>query len=138
MPEAADIRIQCVLYIDDDEDDLSLFQIALTSLNYDVQFKTVASAILGLSLLKQGEIKPDLIIVDLNIPQFNGFDFLKEIKSTAELSSIPVVVLSTSIHHDDIKQARLLGAKAFITKPNSFVDLCTILRQLLQARYSKS
>jgi CheY-like chemotaxis protein len=62
----------------------------------------------------------------------NGKSFLKEIKSSQELESIPVIVYSTSSNPTDIEEAKALGAKDFITKPNSYNELCEVLTQAIQ------
>ena len=72
-------------------------------------------------LVKNGKYtdapKPDLILLDLNLPKKNGREVLSEIKNHPELSRIPVVVLTTSKNEDDIQAAYNSYANCFITKP---------------------
>jgi CheY-like chemotaxis protein len=69
--------------------------------------------------------RPDLILLDLNLPRKNGREVLQEIKSDPELKRIPVVVLTTSQEEQDILKSYELHANAFITKP---VDLDQFIR----------
>ena len=61
--------------------------------------------------------RPDLILVDLNLPGMDGREVPGEIKSAPELKSIPVVVLTTSQSAEDVLKSYCLGANCFITKP---------------------
>ena len=69
--------------------------------------------------------RPDLILLDLNLPKKNGREVLSEIKSNCELMRIPVVVLTTSVAEEDILRAYDLNANCYITKP---VDLDQFIR----------
>jgi two-component system response regulator len=64
--------------------------------------------------------RPDLILLDLNLPKYSGRQLLEQIKSDSELGSIPVVVLTSSSQEEDILRSYNLHANAFVTKP---VDL---------------
>lgn len=65
-------------------------------------------------------LRPDLILLDLNLPKVSGFDVLERIKNSDGLSSIPVVVLTVSDREEDIVRAYHLGANTCITKPVDF------------------
>ncbi|NKY86208.1 response regulator [Nocardia veterana] len=75
-------------------------------------------------LYRQGEFpdapRPDLILLDLNLPKYDGRQILEKIKSDPDLSHIPVVVLTTSAAEEDILRSYRLHANAYVTKP---VDL---------------
>jgi DNA-binding NarL/FixJ family response regulator len=78
---------------------------------------------------------PILILVLQGVmPRMNGKSFLKEVKSSELLSAIPVIVYSTSSNPADITETRELGAREFITKPNSYDKLCPILSSVLEGR----
>ena len=66
--------------------------------------------------------RPDLILLDLNMPRMDGREVLAQIKASAELSSIPVVVWSTSKADEDIRKSYELQANCFISKPAGFDD----------------
>jgi two-component system, chemotaxis family, response regulator Rcp1 len=77
-----------------------------------------------------GAARPDLILLDLNLPRKDGLEVLAEIKSDPELRRIPVVVLTTSEAEQDIVQAYDLHANCYITKPMDLEELGIILRHL--------
>ncbi len=61
--------------------------------------------------------RPDLVLLDLNLPRLPGRDVLERVKTDEDLAEIPVVVLSTSDHPDDIRRCYELHASAYVTKP---------------------
>lgn len=63
-----------------------------------------------------------VVLLDLKLPKIDGLEVLKEIKSRAETSSIPVVILSSSKEDPDIKKAYSLGANSYVVKPVDFED----------------
>ena len=87
-------------------------------------------------LFKRGEfvdaIRPDLILLDLNLPKYNGVQVLEAIKSDAELCHIPVVVLTTSSAEEDILRSYKLHANAFVTKPVDLDQFMSAVRQIDQ------
>jgi CheY-like chemotaxis protein len=76
---------------------------------------------------------PDLIFLDINMPELNGFDCLKELKKCPRLQTIPVIMLSTSVSSKDIKYSEDLGAEMFFTKPSSYTNLCDILKKVFNS-----
>ncbi len=76
--------------------------------------------------------RPDLIILDLKMPKKDGHTVLKEIKADPTLCDIPVVVLSTSNAPSDASRASSLGALAFVTKPGTFCEYLSVMRDLSQ------
>lgn len=70
--------------------------------------------------------RPDLIVLDLNLPRINGIEVLRDIKSVPELSAIPVIVLTTSKSEADASLCRELGASEFLSKPPSFEEFLEI------------
>jgi CheY-like chemotaxis protein len=77
-----------------------------------------------------GMNKPDLILLDLNLPKKDGREVLEEIKGDAELRTIPVVVLTTSQAEEDILRSYHLHANCYITKPVDFEQFLRIVRHL--------
>ena len=66
---------------------------------------------------RQNASKPDIILLDLNLPRMNGFEFLSRIKADPELNSIRVCILTTSGANEDIEKARNLKAECYLVKP---------------------
>ena len=117
-----------ILVADDDEDDCFLIRDALVENGFTGDFRFVLDGRELMEALLCGiegecsrvEPKPDLILLDLNMPKKDGREALREIKANPELNKIPVVVLTTSGDRRDIELCRRLGASSFITKPMSF------------------
>lgn len=74
--------------------------------------------------------RPDLILLDLNLPKKDGREVLAEIKADEELKRIPVVVLTTSQHDEDIFKAYGLGANCYVTKPMDLEDFMTTVSSI--------
>jgi len=74
--------------------------------------------------------RPQIVLLDLNMPKKDGRQALKEIKSDKELCKIPVIVFTTSRRPDDIENMYKLGSNSYITKPSSFDGLLTIAKEI--------
>jgi CheY-like chemotaxis protein len=77
-----------------------------------------------------GAPRPDLILLDLNLPKYDGRQVLERIKSDPELSPIPVVVLTTSAAEEDILRSYRLHANAYVTKPVDLDQFMKAIRQI--------
>ncbi|BBX65615.1 two-component system response regulator [Mycobacterium saskatchewanense] len=89
----------------------------------------------GLNFLyKRGEYegapRPDLILLDLNLPKYDGRQLLERVKSDPELSRIPIVVLTTSSAEEDILRSYELHANAYVTKPVDLDQFINAVRQI--------
>ena len=78
----------------------------------------------------EGAPRPDLILLDLNLPKYDGRQLLEQIKSDADLSHIPVVVLTTSSAEEDILRSYKLHANAYVTKPVDFNRFVEVVREI--------
>jgi CheY-like chemotaxis protein len=76
--------------------------------------------------------RPNLILLDLNMPKKDGREALKEIKSDPYLRSIPIVILTTSQAEEDIFRSYDLGVSSFITKPLTFDVLVKVMKKLTE------
>ncbi|MFC1602292.1 response regulator [Pseudomonadota bacterium] len=127
----ADDSSLIILMADDDEDDCLLAKKALEQSDLTAQLRFVKDGEELMAYLnKQGSCehndnfpKPDIILLDLNMPKMNGLEALKAIKSHSALCSIPVIILTTSRADHDICNSYAFGASSFITKPASFKGL---------------
>ena len=75
-------------------------------------------------------VKPDLILLDLNLPGMNGQEVLKNIKGDEALKRIPVVILTTSSADEDILKAYNLNANCYITKPVDFAQFIKVINMI--------
>lgn len=74
--------------------------------------------------------RPDLILLDLNLPKYDGRQVLEKIKSDPELRAIPVVILTTSSAEEDILRSYKLFANAYVTKPVDLDQFMSVIRQI--------
>jgi CheY-like chemotaxis protein len=122
-------KIELLFLIDDDADDQHVFAEALSEVDDSISLLTASNGLDALETLRRAPSRlPDLIFLDLNMPKMNGKQFLKEIKSTAQLSNIPVVIYSTSSARVDREETLDLGASDFIVKPNSYGEVRNAIR----------
>ncbi|MGU9958365.1 MAG: response regulator transcription factor [Arenicellales bacterium WSBS_2016_MAG_OTU3] len=82
-------------------------------------------------------LRPDVVILDLMLPNKNGFEILKQLKSDDELKQIPVMVLTAKGQHEDRTTTGQLGADAFITKPFSNREVLASVNQLANQTVNK-
>jgi len=119
-----------ILLIDDDEDDRMLFKYAL-EMSGDQAVCTAISGWLGaLDILGSGKL-PDVIFLDLNMPEMHGLDCLKLLKESPVYGHVPVIIYSTSRHHVDIKKAGELGAQGYLKKQSDIDDLRNRIKQYI-------
>ena len=124
-----------ILMVDDDEDDCLMVRDALAELAMDSDFRTVEDGEELMNYLhRRGRYsdaaRPDLILLDLNMPRKDGREALEEIKADNELRSIPVVVLTTSDSDTDIMRCYDLGGNAYVRKPATFDALVEMMRAI--------
>lgn len=127
-----------ILLADDDPDDRFLTQEALKAsrLANGLRFVKDGEELMNY-LYRRGAYagsdappRPDLILLDLNMPRKDGREALQEIKGDPDLRRIPVVALTTSRAEEDIRATYDLGANSFIAKPVTFEGLVEVMRDL--------
>lgn len=106
-----------ILLVEDNPADVQLTVEAFKECKSSVQLEAISSAFEALAFLKMGEKLPDLILLDLNLPGWDGKKFLREIKSDEKLKGIPIIVLTTSNNYQDVKDSYELQASCYIVKP---------------------
>jgi chemotaxis family two-component system response regulator Rcp1 len=119
-----------VLLVEDSPGDVRLTKEAFKDAKVHIKLHVAsdgaeAMAFLGREGKHENAPRPDLILLDLNLPKKDGREVLEEIKESPSLKSIPVVVLTTSASEEDILRSYLLHANCYITKP---VDLDGFLK----------
>jgi CheY-like chemotaxis protein len=121
-----------ILLVDDDPDDVSLFHEALTEVNSLINFHSAKNGLKALELLLSAQaITPDLIFLDINMPEMNGWRCLTELKSTPLLTQIPVIMFSTSATNKEEEKASSLGAIGIYQKPERFEELKHLLKAVI-------
>ena len=130
-----DEKPKTILLVEDNKADVRLVREALKNSSLTYEMATVRDGVAAMAYLHQeGEYaavsRPDLIILDLNLPKKDGREVLAEIKTNSQFKRIPVVVLTTSRNEDDIHQSYELNANCFITKSRNLSELFTIVRRI--------
>ena len=119
------------LLADDDRDDAELFGEALMDIDPPVQFQHVPNGHAVFTFLaNDSNARPDIIFLDLNMPEMSGWQCLAKLKNDLSLREIPVIMYSTSTNPRDREIAGELGAAGFLTKPTDFKFLTKILAAL--------
>jgi CheY-like chemotaxis protein len=124
-----------VLLVEDDPGDVLMTREAFEDYKVHNQLHVVNDGEQAMAFLRQeGEYadmpRPDLVLLDLNLPRMDGREVLNAIKSDTDLSSIPVVVLTTSEAEDDVLRSYSLHANAYVTKPVDFERFIDVVRQI--------
>ncbi len=124
-----------VLLVEDNEDDVELTLEALEDSKIRMEIHVVSDGMSAMAFLRrEGEYadkpRPDLILLDLNLPLMHGREVLKEIREDPNLTCIPVVILTTSEDEGDICKAYQLHANCYISKPVDFLQFTEIIKQI--------
>lgn len=124
-----------VLLVEDDPGDVLLIREALAEHKVGNALTVVNDGVEAMRFIRgEGEYasaeRPDLVLLDLNLPRKSGAEVLAEIKSDPELSTIPVIVLTTSEADDDVVRSYKMHANAYITKPVDFQRFKEIVQQI--------
>ena len=122
-----------VLLVEDDPGDALMVREALESYAPETDIAAVVDGVDALRYLRQEDefadtSRPDLVLLDLNMPRKDGREVLAEIKADRDLCTIPVVVLTTSSATQDIRHSYELHANAYVTKPSDFDEFTTVVR----------
>jgi chemotaxis family two-component system response regulator Rcp1 len=119
-----------VLLIEDNPADVDLVRDSLESRKIHLDLHVATDGEAGMAALQVAGLRPDLILLDLNLPRMSGREVLQEIKTDSRLRAIPVVVLTSSEAEFDIVQTYELGASCYIAKPVDLQSFLTIVERL--------
>jgi CheY-like chemotaxis protein len=135
MADRSGLELADVLLVEDDPGDVLMTREAFEHYRIRNTLHVVGDGEQAMLFLRQsGEYtsvpRPSLILLDLNLPRRNGLEVLADVKSDADLLSIPVVVLTTSQAEEDILRSYALHANAYISKPVDFDRFNDVIRQI--------
>ena len=133
LPAARSAR---VLLVEDNDADVRLTREALREAGEDVRLSAVGDGEHALAYLRreagfEGAPRPDLVLLDLNLPRMDGREVLDEMRADERLVRIPVIVLTSSAAGQDVEACYARGANAFVVKPqelDAFIDLIGAIR----------
>ena len=129
-------RAARVLLVEDNEADVRLTREALREAGDTVRLSSVADGEQALAYLRQEQgyadaPRPDLVLLDLNLPRKNGLEVLEEMRSDPRLAGLPVIMLTSSAAGTDVAACYARGANAYVVKPlelDAFMDLMGAIR----------
>ena len=136
MTQPNDVERQVeILLVEDDPGDVVMTREAFQDYKIRNQLHVVNDGAEAMAFLRrEGEHadkpRPDLVLLDLNLPRMDGREVLEAIKSDPDLASIPVVVLTTSEAEEDVLRSYSLHANAYVTKPVDFDRFIQVVRQI--------
>jgi two-component system cell cycle response regulator DivK len=116
-----------VLIVDDDTDMAEVLSIRLGRLGYDTSIAASGSS--GITHARSG--KPHIVILDLRLPDIDGFEVCEQLVDDEATSEIPVIIVSGYDHPDVIRRARAAGCQYYIRKPYDPNALLTLIQQAL-------
>jgi chemotaxis family two-component system response regulator Rcp1 len=124
-----------VLLVEDSPGDIRLTQEAFKDAKIHIKLHVVTDGAEAMAFLDReekyaGKPRPDLILLDLNLPKKSGREVLEEIKMSPELKSIPVVILTTSATEEDVLRSYQLHANCYITKPVNLEGFLKVVRSI--------
>ena len=130
--------VRRILMADDDVEDQEMVAMAFKAAGIYEDLRFVNDGVELLDYLHhagsfEGEVdapRPDLILLDLNMPRLDGHGALRQIKNEESLSNIPVIVFTTSTSEKDVEETYRQGAQSYIVKPFSFADLVTKVQNI--------
>ena len=128
-------RTARILLVEDNPDDVDLTIEAFRENGFSHQLYVVEDGLEALAFLRrQGAYdkapKPDLILLDLNLPKQSGHEVLAEIKNDPVLRSIPIVVLTSSAAESDVRRSYELAANGYVTKPAGLEEFFGLVRAI--------
>jgi CheY-like chemotaxis protein len=135
MTRAAVIRPVEILLVEDNPGDVRLTQEALKEGKIHNNLHVAADGVEALAFLRRqgphaASVKPDLILLDLNLPRKDGLEVLRELKEDDDLKRIPVVVLTTSSAERDVLASYNLHANCFVTKPVDMEQFIQVVKSV--------
>jgi CheY-like chemotaxis protein len=132
-----DMKLAHILLVEDNEGDIVLTEDAFTECKIKTDLSVARNGQEALDFLfKRGEFAeaqvPDLILLDINIPIFNGHEVLTKIKADATLKKIPVIMLTTSSHKKDMDKAYDKHCNSYVLKPLKIADFIEAIVKIEQ------
>ena len=121
-----------ILLIEDDAIEVMKFNRVLKTLGLNHKIIEANNGEEALSILKDKEIIPDIIILDLNMPKINGIEFLGILKNDEYLKFIPAIILTTSNNHKDVLECYKIGIAGYVLKPLKYEDYVERIRKMLE------
>lgn len=131
------MRLRRLLYVEDDDGAYFLVEFALREADPDIHLFRACDGEEALEFLRRSESseapRPDLVLLDLNLPKKDGLEVLRSLKTNESLCSIPVIVFTTSIRASDRDNSLALGAQDYLVKPPTLDALMEAVKGLARS-----
>jgi two-component system, chemotaxis family, response regulator Rcp1 len=132
MPDSERSRIAEILLVEDNPADIRLMQEAFREVKVAHRLNVVESGAAALEFLRRegshkGAPRPDLVLLDLKLPDIHGLEVLAAIKTDSSLRRIPAVVFSASTNREEVVQAYNLNANSYIAKPAELAEFIRVV-----------
>lgn len=121
-----------ILLIEDDAIEVMKFNRVLRSMNLNHKVIEAGNGEEALHILKDKNIVPDIIVLDLNMPKINGIEFLGILKADEVLKYIPAIILSTSNNHKDVMECYRIGIAGYLIKPLKYEEYTDRVKKLIE------
>ena len=121
-----------ILLIEDDAIEVMKFNRVIKSLELKHNVIEANNGEEAILLLKDKEIIPDIIILDLNMPKINGIEFLDILKKDEVLKYIPAIMLTTSNNHKDVMECYRIGIAGYLLKPLKYDNYVDRVKKLIE------
>ncbi|MBP6058129.1 MAG: response regulator [Nitrosomonas sp.] len=143
MRHKKNTRPGVILMIDDNPTDVLLIKEAFTFCQGNCGIYVAEDGVYAIEFLKrQGQYldvpRPDIILLDLNMPRKNGFEVLMEVKTDSDFKSIPIIIYTSSVAKEDIRIAYHYHANGYIRKSADFDECIKIARSIQDFWFSTS
>jgi chemotaxis family two-component system response regulator Rcp1 len=123
-----------LLLVEDSPSDVRLIREVLKEAKMQVQINVARDGVEALEYMRQTElgscVRPDIILLDLNLPRKNGREVLAELKESTSFRQIPVLVMTSSQADEDIRECYALNANCYITKPGNLSQYFQVVRAI--------
>ncbi|MDH3445590.1 MAG: response regulator [Deltaproteobacteria bacterium] len=124
-----------ILLVEDNAGDIRLALEAFKEAELPKHVNVVRDGVEALAYLRREGVynrapRPDLVLLDLNMPKMDGREVLRDVKSDPELKMIPIIVLTTSVAPTDIVRSYDLHANCYIQKPADYDEFLDLVRQI--------
>jgi CheY-like chemotaxis protein len=131
------VDLKSILLVEDDPKDVELTLIALSECNLANEIEVTRDGAEALDYLyrrgayaNRPEQNPVVILLDLKMPKVDGIQVLKTLKSDRQMSSIPVVILTSSREPSDLDECYKLGVNSFVVKPVHFAEFTKVVKEV--------
>lgn len=130
-----------ILLVEDNEADVELIRVVLNQVDIPIHLHVTSNGEEAIDFLNHKKaytqsLRPDLIVLDLNLPKKDGREVLREIKKDLDLCAIPIIILTSSASEDDIYKSYQLHANSYIVKPIDFQIFKNTILQMIDFWYS--